>query len=36
LYQLYDKAGKHLHVIHLSARNTALLQRAGVDAGLPG
>ena len=36
LYQRYDKAGKHLHVIHLSARNPALLQRAGVDAGLPG
>ena len=33
LYQRYEKAGKHLHVVHLSARNTALLQRAGVDAG---
>ena len=27
----YDKAGKHLQVTQLSARNEALLQRAGVD-----
>jgi sulfate permease, SulP family len=33
LYQRYEKAGKHLHVMHLSARNQVLLQRAGVDAG---
>lgn len=31
LYQRYDKAGKHLQVTQLSARNEALLQRAGVD-----
>jgi SulP family sulfate permease len=30
LYQRYEKAGKHLHVKHLSARNVALLHRAGV------
>ena len=30
LYQRYDKAGKHLHVMHMSARSQALLQRAGV------
>jgi SulP family sulfate permease len=34
LYQRYERAGKHLHVLHLSARNHALLQRAGVDAGV--
>ena len=33
LYQRYDKAGKYLQVVHLSQRNQALLQRAGVDAG---
>ena len=33
LYQRYEKAGKHLHVVHVSKRNQALLQRAGVDAG---
>jgi SulP family sulfate permease len=33
LYQRYEKAGKHLYVMHLSARNQVLLQRAGVDAG---
>ena len=31
LYERYDKAGKHLQVTQLSARNEALLQRAGVD-----
>ena len=31
LYVRYDKAGKHLQVTQLSARNEALLQRAGVD-----
>lgn len=31
LYARYDKAGKHLQVTQLSARNEALLQRAGVD-----
>ena len=31
LYERYDKAGKHLQVMQLSARNEALLQRAGVD-----
>ena len=30
LYERYDKAGKHLQVMHLSARNQVLLQRAGV------
>jgi len=34
LYQRYEKAGKHLHVKNLSVRNQALLQRAGVDAGV--
>jgi SulP family sulfate permease len=34
LYQRYERAGKHLHVKHLSARNQALLQTAGVDAGM--
>lgn len=33
IYQRYEKAGKHLHVMNVSARNQALLQRAGVDAG---
>ena len=31
LYERYEKAGKHLQVTHLSSRNQALLQRAGVD-----
>ena len=31
LYERYEKAGKHLQVTQLSARNEALLQRAGVD-----
>ncbi|WP_426055368.1 SulP family inorganic anion transporter [Janthinobacterium sp. PSPC2-1] len=31
LYARYEKAGKHLQVTQLSARNEALLQRAGVD-----
>jgi len=31
LYERYEKAGKHLQVTHLSPRNQALLQRAGVD-----
>jgi SulP family sulfate permease len=34
LYQRYERAGKHLHVMNLSVRNQALLQRAGVDAGV--
>lgn len=33
LVQRYEKAGKHLQVLHLSRRNEALLQRAGVDVG---
>ncbi|MFK3740515.1 SulP family inorganic anion transporter [Massilia sp. TN1-12] len=33
LVQRYDKAGKHLQVLHLSRRSEALLQRAGVDVG---
>ncbi len=33
LYQRYEKAGKHLHVMHVSTRSNALLARAGVDAG---
>ena len=31
LYERYDKAGKHVQVMHLSGRSQALLQRAGVD-----
>jgi SulP family sulfate permease len=31
LYERYERAGKHVQVVHLSARNRALLQRAGVD-----
>lgn len=31
LAQRYDKAGKHLQVLHLSPRSRMLLQRAGVD-----
>ena len=31
LYERYEKAGKHLQVVHLSKRNELLLQRAGVD-----
>ncbi|MDN4054165.1 SulP family inorganic anion transporter [Massilia sp. YIM B02763] len=31
LVQRYDKAGKHLQVLHLSSRSRMLLQRAGVD-----
>nr|WP_314541979.1 SulP family inorganic anion transporter [uncultured Massilia sp.] len=31
LVQRYDKAGKHLQVLHLSPRSRMLLQRAGVD-----
>ena len=31
LHERYEKAGKHLQVVHLSARSQALLQRAGVD-----
>jgi len=31
LYERYEKAGKHLQVMHLSKRNQDLLQRAGVD-----
>ena len=31
LYERYEKAGKHLQVVHLSKRNQLLLQRAGVD-----
>jgi SulP family sulfate permease len=34
LYERYEKAGKHLRVVHLSTRNQRLLQRAGVDAGV--
>ncbi len=34
LYERYEKAGKHLQVVHLSKRNQALLQRAGVDVAL--
>jgi SulP family sulfate permease len=34
LYQRYERAGKHLHVMNLSVRNQALLQRAGVNAGV--
>lgn len=34
LYEKYEKAGKHLQVMHLSQRNRALLQRAGVDVGI--
>lgn len=33
LYQRYDKAGKHLELVHLSKRSQTLLQRAGVDVG---
>ncbi|WP_317202513.1 STAS domain-containing protein [Janthinobacterium sp.] len=33
LYERYEKAGKHLQVMHLSKRNQLLLQRAGVDVG---
>jgi SulP family sulfate permease len=31
LYERYEKAGKHLQVVHLSKRNQLLLLRAGVD-----
>lgn len=31
LVQRYEKAGKHLQVLHLSPRSQVLLQRAGVD-----
>jgi SulP family sulfate permease len=31
LVERYEKAGKHLQVVHLSPRSQALLQRAGVD-----
>ncbi len=34
LYQRYEKAGRHLQVRHLSMRNQALLERAGVDVGI--
>jgi SulP family sulfate permease len=34
IYQRYEKVGKHLHVKNVSARNQALLTRAGVDAGV--
>jgi SulP family sulfate permease len=34
LYQRYERAGKRLHVMNLSVRNQALLQRAGVNAGV--
>jgi len=33
LYERYEKAGKHLQVMHLSKRSRLLLQRAGVDVG---
>ena len=34
LYERYEKAGKHVQVVHLSVRNQALLQRAGVDVSM--
>jgi len=34
LYERYEKAGKHLQVMHLSKRNQVLLQRAGVDVSI--